>query len=468
MKINININPQELSKINRPKKYDLGNIVTTMQDLLDNSEITIEDNLLPILVINGNNYMLPDLETKYSKLAKRNNFNIQESDLISFNGSSNLGLQETIDIGNQWEGPSGNAGITISENFLFYEASEPVESTSASVNVSKDGRTILSSYYKSSLLSRFINNTIGSRANGFLHLISEITNYANDILRRSEIIFYEATGIRMSSHVGGSGFGVNITTDNLTEDIDVQFGESGGTVAYEENSIPITGTQVGNPVTGDVEFKEGYTNISLFQKNFDEDNFSRITFEDSGLRISGKSFDETEDTSLKFYKNGISVEKNGNSLGIYSGFDYSNINPENPLIYAQRSYVNKANSYSTTETLTGGTWIDNKPIYRKVLVYNTDNFINLDTFEILHNLNIDTYLKHDVVVVEIGQTGLSEKPAVFNLIDSTHNDASSPNYIFNLDVLTSFNTNSIFSEAFYKTENNVDFCLILEYTKTTD
>lgn len=30
-------------------------------------------------------------------------------------------------------------------------------------------------------------------------------------------------------------------------------------------------------------------------------------------------------------------------------------------------YVQDASSYSTTETLTGGTWIDGKPIYRKVI-----------------------------------------------------------------------------------------------------
>ena len=66
MKINVNINPQELSKVNIPKKYDLGSVQTTLQDLLNNAEITIEDNLLPILVINNVNYMLPDLSTKYA------------------------------------------------------------------------------------------------------------------------------------------------------------------------------------------------------------------------------------------------------------------------------------------------------------------------------------------------------------------------------------------------------------------
>jgi hypothetical protein len=123
------------------------------------------------------------------------------------------------------------------------------------------------------------------------------------------------------------------------------------------------------------------------------------------------------------------------------------------------------NSYSTTETLTGGTWIDGKPIYKKVIQSNTNDFINLDTFEVIHNLSIETYLKHDVVVNKIGLIGLMEKPAVYNLADCT---IDSFNLIFNLDLLTSFNTNSITSETYFKKDNDIDFSLVLEYTKTTD
>jgi len=35
--------------------------------------------------------------------------------------------------------------------------------------------------------------------------------------------------------------------------------------------------------------------------------------------------------------------------------------------------LNNSNSYSTTEKLTGGTWIDDKPIYRKVIEYTFDS-----------------------------------------------------------------------------------------------
>ena len=36
-----------------------------------------------------------------------------------------------------------------------------------------------------------------------------------------------------------------------------------------------------------------------------------------------------------------------------------------------KDYVDQGQSYSTSETLTGGTWIDGKPIYRKVVVSST-------------------------------------------------------------------------------------------------
>lgn len=44
--------------------------------------------------------------------------------------------------------------------------------------------------------------------------------------------------------------------------------------------------------------------------------------------------------------------------------------PEEPQDAATKNYVDVGNSYSLTETATGGTWINGKPIYRKVVVCN--------------------------------------------------------------------------------------------------
>ena len=52
-----------------------------------------------------------------------------------------------------------------------------------------------------------------------------------------------------------------------------------------------------------------------------------------------------------------------------------------------------SNSYSQAETFTGGTWIDGKPIYRKVIPFTVPSQISPPiSLDIDHNLGIDTYI----------------------------------------------------------------------------
>jgi len=112
MKINFNLDERKISKESRNKIYDLGQISTTLQDLLNNSEITITDNLIPIISVTNTDdiisyYLLPDLKYDYSNISRRNTLNILETDLIPLSGSSSSGgsgttptLQEVLDTGN--------------------------------------------------------------------------------------------------------------------------------------------------------------------------------------------------------------------------------------------------------------------------------------------------------------------------------------------------------------------------------
>ena len=51
-------------------------------------------------------------------------------------------------------------------------------------------------------------------------------------------------------------------------------------------------------------------------------------------------------------------------------------------------------SFTTTEVATGGTWIDGKPIYRKVIAFTVPGLLDAPAaVSIAHNLNIDKYLK---------------------------------------------------------------------------
>lgn len=65
-------------------------------------------------------------------------------------------------------------------------------------------------------------------------------------------------------------------------------------------------------------------------------------------------------------------------------------------------YVQDADSYSTTETLTGGKWIDGKPIYRKAGIYNNGGTIGTG------NVILDSTLTRSYVdtVISVGGSAI--------------------------------------------------------------
>lgn len=119
-------------------------------------------------------------------------------------------------------------------------------------------------------------------------------------------------------------------------------------------------------------------------------------------------------------------------------------------------------SYSTDETLTGGTWIDGKPIYRKAILFNTDDFTTNSDAEILHNLNIETYLLHDIVLAD----KIEERVPRFNISDCI--GSIQDKYIFVLSDIVIFNENNINCDNYINNTLNTPFYLVLEYTKTID
>lgn len=101
------------------------------------------------------------------------------------------------------------------------------------------------------------------------------------------------------------------------------------------NYIPLTGTEEGKPITGDIEFS-GY-NKGIFKENPSE--YGKLYLEDDGgaINLVLKHIDKsTNQTS--FFK--ISP----NIFGILSDKDYSDVAPNDKRIYAQRSYVDKKTS----------------------------------------------------------------------------------------------------------------------------
>lgn len=61
---------------------------------------------------------------------------------------------------------------------------------------------------------------------------------------------------------------------------------------------------------------------------------------------------------------------------------------------SSNKYVDAKNSYSTTETLTGGTWIDEKPIYRKAYHFNKMLSVGRDFYTMnVGQADFDTLIK---------------------------------------------------------------------------
>ncbi len=121
------------------------------------------------------------------------------------------------------------------------------------------------------------------------------------------------------------------------------------------------------------------------------------------------------------------------------------------------------NSYSETESLTGGTWIDGKPIYRKVIPFTVPGVLDAPAaVGIVHNLNIDKYLRADVTVdAPVGVT--TEDAAWFfpiTMAKATSNVAISATGVIMLN-----RNNVTFEEVQGAILSTNDFLLILEYTK---
>lgn len=107
-------------------------------------------------------------------------------------------------------------------------------------------------------------------------------------------------------------------------------------------------------------------------------------------------------------------------------------------------------NYSTTEINTGTTWIDDKPIYRKVIPFPDTNY----SFNVIHNLSIDTYI---VRKIKVENSGLSGGIYIGDL--NTNNNSLLGEIIYTSNDISVENLNE------YVLANGL---FILEYTKTTD
>ena len=112
-----------------------------------------------------------------------------------------------------------------------------------------------------------------------------------------------------------------------------------------------------------------------------------------------------------------------------------------------------ANSYSTTETLTGGTWIDGKPIYRKAGIYNNNGATGTGT------VVLDSTLTRSYIGTIIATGGMAVAPSNNKLaIGGYSGDANR--------LIIGASDNGLIKLS--STDSFTNFRWWIEYTKTTD
>lgn len=124
------------------------------------------------------------------------------------------------------------------------------------------------------------------------------------------------------------------------------------------NHIPLSGTEQGKPITGDLEI-----HISSGDKRIkSNDGTSYIEFREDGLlEMNDKSGGNVRISGLDIVGN---LQQ---GQGIVGSYYYGGSYQDNSFI--QKKYADKQQSYTKEEVKTGGLWIDNKPIYRKTVVF---------------------------------------------------------------------------------------------------
>ena len=131
-------------------------------------------------------------------------------------------------------------------------------------------------------------------------------------------------------------------------------------------------------------------------------------------------------------------------------------NQQENVLRDVKDYVDNSNSYSTEEVKTGGTWIDGKPIYRKVIVQDISNGLSGLVSIPIDIANIDTPIR-----IVCGNISLPDGSGVITI--PAQYDATT------FVQLGAFSANGL--QLYCGTTNWTPLThttLCLEYTKTTD
>ncbi|RXM52153.1 MULTISPECIES: hypothetical protein [unclassified Chryseobacterium] len=152
-----------------------------------------------------------------------------------------------------------------------------------------------------------------------------------------------------------------------------------GTFGWEDKAgseyIPLAGTAPTKPVTGDIVIKDinnnSFTRLSKGSvfcsdnaKNGTLVGYSSVTFLE---QFAGPVAEISKGGIITAEPTYVITCGGAEVRGLSGASDYTyNVKD---LDYIQKKYADKQHSYTKEEVKTGGLWIDNKPIYRKTVVF---------------------------------------------------------------------------------------------------
>ena len=205
-------------------------------------------------------------------------------------------------------------------------------------------------------------------------------------------------------------------------------------IAKTSKLMDITKLHIGTPIrikTEDDIYDSYISAITLTDENF-------VYFKSGSLRT----------TLLDKLKS--NNQTGGNKLDVSGGVINGNIKVNGEIVY----YNQKLNTYSSNE-IRIGTWIDGKPLYRKVITVPASSLVGGSTLRVAHGIS---NLKYIINAYGTFKRGDGE----INLIPNNYTSWES--YLYDLDTggfgvrLSSAQVNKTITEIY----------VVMEYTKTTD
>lgn len=233
---------------------------------------------------------------------------------------------------------------------------------------------------------------------------------------------------------------INKVTDNNMNSIKKAVNENGQYVSATESNGEFTCTLEGNISQNDIVHILFDTNSTATPASLSVDGGNTFL---NILDASGNSINASELSGQS-----VSLKNAGSHFEVETLNSYSS----SKAMGYSANYVNGLNTYSTTETRIG-TWIDGKPIYRKVFTFVTPTNEN----DYIINTNIS-----NMGTVLSCNGGISATNGALTPIPFTINI----NGTFYYTSARVYNNN-----IYYKGKSdygNTNAFIILEYTKTTD